>query len=210
MGLRRKDRDRQFSTGSLPSLGHCCWSSLWCWVETHSWPLSPLGSLERLGCTFGLAASLLSCKHLPDASVAFRKPAPHDLIYSRPDNTGGIQCPYFPEPERDAQPWGTAHRLCSLPSLPRAPVPSLGGGGAPTGMWLLIAPFLSCTIPKRPARLGSVEKTPVGSSWGKSYFSDLRLWGTWYFHSQALIIHSGECLGRPQHHMTTTAKFLLK
>ena len=64
IGLRRKDRDRQFSTGSLLSLGHCCWSSLWCWVETHPWPLSPLGSLERLSCTFGLAASLLSCKHL--------------------------------------------------------------------------------------------------------------------------------------------------
>ena len=55
--------------------------------------LESLGSLERLGCTFGLAASLLSCKHLPDASVAFRKPATHELIYSRPDNTGGIQCP---------------------------------------------------------------------------------------------------------------------
>lgn len=143
---------------------------------------------------------------LPDVSVALRKPAPHDLIYSRPDNTSGIQFPYFPEPELDC----TAVTHCPpavLPAIsPQGSCP-LSWGWAPTGMWLLIPPFLSCMLPKRSAHL---VKAPVGSSWGKSYFSDLRLWGTWDFHSQALIIHSGKSLGPPQHHMTTTVMFLSK
>ena len=174
-------------------------------METHPW--SPLrDSAAPLG---WLPASFLVNTSLPDVSVALRKPAPHDLIYSRPDNTSGIQFPYFPEPELDY----TAVTHCPpavLPAISPQGSCSLSRGGGPTGMWLLIAPFLSCMLPKRPARLGSVVKAPVGSSWGKSYFSDLRLCGTWDFHSQAPIIHSGECLGPPQHHMTTTAMFLLK
>lgn len=94
----------------------------------------PWGPLRELAAPLGwLPASSHVNTSLPDASVALRKPVPHDLIYSRPDNTSGIQFPYFPEPELDCTAVMHCPPLYSLPSLPRAPVPSLGVGGHPLG-----------------------------------------------------------------------------
>ena len=88
----------------------------------------PCGPLRDSAASLGwLPASSHANTSLPHTSVALRRSAPHNLIYSRPGNTGGIQLPYqVQDLNLTMQPWHTPHWLYSLPSLPRAPRPSLG------------------------------------------------------------------------------------
>ena len=113
-------------------------------METHPW-----GPLRDSAAPLGwLPASFLVNTSLPDVSVALRKPAPHDLIYSRPDNTSGIQFPYFPEPELDY----TAVTHCPpavLPAISPQGSCSLSRGGGTHWDVVINSPLPQLHAPKK-------------------------------------------------------------